>query len=165
MNKQELRKTIRDQKRAMTEEQIVALYGNGNDGSQGITGTGAVDKETGKAHVRDVDKWESIADADFLSESEIDTAMKLYMPDYDPEDESPNKTELKYDYARQEWGLSAAEYAAIYRVQADGDNKEEKVAGWKALGYSDKECELLWNLFGSSGKNKIDVVSWYEQQQ
>ena len=55
--------------------------------------------------------------------------------------------------------------AAIYRVQADGDNKEEKFAGWKALGYSDKECELLWNLFGSSGKNKIDVVSWYEQQQ
>ena len=87
------------------------------------------------------------------------------MPDYDPEDESPDKTELKYNYARQEWGLSAAEYAAIYRVQADGDNKEEKVAGWKALGYSDKECELLWNLFGSSGKNKIDVVSWYESQQ
>ena len=25
----------------MTEEQIVALYGNGNDGSQGITGAGS----------------------------------------------------------------------------------------------------------------------------
>ena len=25
----------------MSEEQIVALYGNGNDGSQGLTGAGA----------------------------------------------------------------------------------------------------------------------------
>ena len=123
-----------------------------------------LEPEKGYKNVRDVQELETIANFDGLTRKEKDIAMKMYMPDYDPKDKNPDKTELRYDYARQELKLSAEEYVEIYQAHVDNDKKAEKIAAWKALGYSNAECERFWRLFGQAGKQKIDVVEWYNGQ-
>ena len=108
-------------------------------------------------------KWEAIA-AGTLSDLKKDQAIKAYMTDYDPNSGNPDKTELKYDYARKELGLTPKQYVSAYRVQTNGGTKAEKIAAWKAQGYTDGEAVALYYLLAGSGKNKIDVVSWYENQ-
>jgi hypothetical protein len=120
--------------------------------------------QDGYTEVRDVQKWEVIAKDDSMTDRERDAVMKLYMTDYDPNDKNPDKTELKYDYARQEFGLSAEEYVAIYREHVENSKKADKIAAWKELGYSSREAELLYRLFAATGKNKIDVVEWFNAQ-
>jgi hypothetical protein len=131
---------------------------------RGIEGTGKLDEETGKRKVTDADKWGAIADIDYLTDEEKDNVIKLYMPDYDAEDDQPDKTELKYDYIRQELGYSAAEYVELYRAHLDNDKKNDKIDAWMGLGYSRSEANLLYRLYGATGNNKIDVVQWHNGQ-
>lgn len=129
-----------------------------------VFGTGSRNKETGAKNVRAVDKYAAIAKVAGLSDDEIDAAMKIYMPDYDPEDDSPNKTYLKYEYARQQLELSPEEFIDIYNVYLDGGKKAEAIAKWKDLGYDSEDASTLYKLFKATGKKKIDVESWYADQ-
>lgn len=129
-----------------------------------VVGTGKVDKETGKANVRPIDKYTAIANVVDLTDAEIDAIMEDYMPDYDPEDDSPDKTYLKYEYVRQQLGLSPEDYIAIYNVYLDGGKKPETISNWKNLGYDANEANILYKLFKATGKTKIDVESWYAEQ-
>lgn len=129
-----------------------------------VVGTGKVDKETGKASVRAIDKYAAIANVVDLTDSEIDAIMEDYMPDYDPEDDTPNKTYLKYEYVRRQLGISPEDYISIYNVSLDGGKKNEVISRWKDLGYSTNEANVLYNLFKATGKRKIDVEAWYADQ-
>lgn len=112
------------------------------------------EKDSGKRPV----KLQTVAGTKGLSESQMDTAMKLYMPDYDPTDDSPDKTEVKYDYIRRELGLSAKEYADTYYAylyaDTDGDGKskkDDKVQGIIDLGFDKKMAEQLYHIYAGSG--------------
>lgn len=120
-----------------------------------VHGTGAVNKETGKPTVRDIDRRKAIASTPGLSESAKDILMKAYMADYDPSDERPETTEFKYDYARKEMGLSATEYADTYKAYLDSDKKREKVAAIRALGYDYGTALALYNLYNGRKKKKL----------
>ena len=120
-----------------------------------VHGTGAVNKETGKPTVRDIDRRKAIASTPGLSESAKDILMKAYMADYDPSDESPETTEFKYDYARKEMGLSATEYADTYKAYLDSDKKRDKVAAIRALGYDYGTALALYNLYNGRKKNEL----------
>lgn len=113
---------------------------------------------------KNADKWEAIAKTTGMTPEEIDVVMKAYMADYDPEDESPDKTELKYDYAREEMDLTPAEYVEAYRVQLDGGKKAEKMQKWMDMGYTWQEADILYKLFAATGNTKIDVEKWYNEQ-
>lgn len=101
---------------------------------------------------------QSVAETKGLSDTQLDTAMKLYMPDYDPKDKEPDKTEVKYDYIRRELGLSAKEYADTYYAylyaDTDGDGKskkDDKVQGIIDLGFDKKTAEQLYHIYAGSG--------------
>lgn len=129
-----------------------------------VVGTGKVDKETGKASVRAIDKYTAITNLLNLSDSEIDAAMKVYMPDYDPEDSSSDKTYAKYEYVRRALGLSPEDFIDAYNVNLNGGVKNVKLANWENLGYSPEEASIFYRLFAATGKTKIDVRSWYNEQ-
>ena len=122
-------------------------------GLNALAGTGSVNKDTGEKTVTDADKWEYISEVDGISDSERDMLMKLYMPDYDPTAKNPVKTELKYDYLRDQ-GYSAEEYVETYRVTQQYSKKAERINAWKALGYSDAEARMLYKLY----TGKIDLT-------
>lgn len=129
-----------------------------------VVGTGKVNKETGEASVRPIDKYTAITNVIGLTDAEIDAILEDYMPDYDPEDDSPDKTYLKYDYVRQQLGISPEGYIDIYNVYLDGGKKAEVISNWKNLGYDSDEANILYRLFKATGKTKIDVESWYAEQ-
>lgn len=129
-----------------------------------VVGTGKVNKETGEASVRPIDKYTAITNVVGLTDDEIDAILEDYMPDYDPEDDSPDKTYLKYDYVRQQLGISPEGYIDIYNVYLDGGKKAETISRWTELGYSSEEANVLYNLFKATGKKKIDVEAWYADQ-
>lgn len=120
-----------------------------------VKGTGKVDEKTGVKAVRDIDKREAIAKTPGLTDAEVDAIMKCYMPDYDPDDESPETTEFKYEYVRQELGLSAKEYAATYRAYLDEDRKNDKIAAIRALGFDYKTANALYKVYYGRMKNKL----------
>lgn len=120
-----------------------------------VKGTGSINKDTGKATVRDIDRRQAIANTTGMTEKEVDIVMKAYMADYDPSDESPETTELKYDYVRQELSMSAKEYAATYRAYLDGDKKAQKIAAIQALGYDWGTAYKLYKVYAGSMKNKL----------
>lgn len=111
-----------------------------------LQGTGSVDKDTGEATVTDRDKWGYIAALDGLSDKEKDRIMLLYMPDYDPEAEKPNKTELKYAYLRGR-GYSAEQFTQTYGVTQEFTKKADMIAAWVALGYSSEEAQMFYKLY------------------
>ena len=121
-----------------------------------VQGTGKYNSETKENKVRDIDKREAIAKTTGLSHPQIDIIMKAYMPDYDPTDEKPNKTELKYDYARKELGYSPAEYADIYRAYLEHDKKADKIKEIMKLGYDYGTANQMYKLF----QGRVDVVAW-----
>lgn len=121
-----------------------------------VKGTGKYNADTGENSVRDIDKREAIAKTTGLSHQQIDIIMKAYMPDYDPTDEKPNKTELKYDYARKELGYSPAEYADIYRAYLEHDKKVDKIKEIMKLGYDYGTANQMYKLF----QGRVDVVAW-----
>ncbi len=99
-----------------------------------------------------------------ISDSAMDKLMKAYMPDYDPENPKSDKTELKYDYARKELGMTPAEYAQAYEIYTSKSDelhgKKQKMAKWTEL-YGADMAKQLWKLYGG----KLDVVDWWEDQQ
>lgn len=122
-------------------------------------GTGSINKETGKATVRDIDRRQAIANTPGLTEKGIDTIMKAYMADYDPSDESPETTEFKYQYAREELGLSPKEYADTYRAYLDNSRKAQKIAAIRELGYDYQTANALYKLY--YGRMKNDLIEMY----
>lgn len=120
-----------------------------------LKGTGSVDEDTGEAAVTNRDKWGYIAALDGLSDAERDSVMKLYMPDYNPKAKSPNKTELKYDYLRDN-GYSAEQFTEVYGVTQEYSKKADMIAAWEAMGYSKDDAQMLYKLF----KGKIDVTGY-----
>lgn len=127
-----------------------------------VRGTGTVNEETGVAGVRDIDKRQAIANTSGLSEKEIDTIMHAYMSDYDPDDSSPELTEVKYDYIRQVLGLSPAEYAETYRAHLDNSKKADKIAAMVELGYSREVATKLYKIYGGDKATKQTMLDWYE---
>lgn len=127
----------------------------------GIVGTGALDEETGEAKVTTADKYGAIASSG-LSEEDIDTIMLAYMPDYDPEASSVNRTELKYRYAREEMGKSAQWYADAYQIYGEYSKKSEITSAWQQQGLasSQEEANNIYYLFSGNTK-KIDLDAWY----
>lgn len=111
-----------------------------------LQGTGSVDRDTGEATVTNRDKWGYIAALDGLSDKEKDRVMLLYMPDYDPEAEKPNKTELKYAYLRGR-GYSAEQFTQTYGVTQEFTRKADMIAAWVALGYSSEEAQMFYKLY------------------
>lgn len=111
-----------------------------------LQGTGSVNKDTGEATVTNRDKWGYIAALDGLSDKEKDRVMLLYMPDYDPEAEKPNKTELKYAYLRSK-GYSAEQFTQTYGVTQEFTRKADMIAAWVALGYSKDEAQMFYKLY------------------
>ena len=105
--------------------------------------------------VRDIDRRKAIAKTSGLTESQIDKLMKVYMPDYDKTDESPETTEFKYQYIREELDLSPREYASTYEAYLDGDKKVGKIADIMALGYDWTTANALYKVYSGSMKNKL----------
>lgn len=109
-------------------------------------------------------KYRAITSAS-ISESAMDKLMKAYMPDYDPENPKSDKTELKYDYARKELGMTPAEYAKAYEIYQSfsgyGKGKAKKQRAALAEIYGADMAKKLWKLYGG----KLDVVDWWEDQQ
>lgn len=100
-----------------------------------------------------------------LSEKDMDIAMKLYMPDYDPSEKSPDVTELRYEYIRKDMGYSAKDYAAFryayniadseYGNDNNGVSKKEFYAAMEDQGYSKKEADDIYTiLWGTSNQSK-----------
>ncbi len=100
-----------------------------------------------------------------ISDSAMDKLMKAYMPDYDPDKPKSDKTELKYDYARKELGMTPAEYAQAYEIYQSyngyGKGKAKKQRAALAEIYGEDMAKQLWKLYGG----KLDVVDWWEDQQ
>ena len=114
-----------------------------------VKGTGKYDKNTGKNAVRDIDKRAAIAGVSNLTPGARDILMKAYMTDYDPTDESPTKTEPKYDFIRKEMGLSAKDYVDSYRVYLDVSGKNKEIKGiMNAINCDYATARKLRNLYG-----------------
>lgn len=109
-------------------------------------------------------KYRAITSAS-ISESAMDKLMKAYMPDYDPENPKSDKTELKYDYARKELGMTPAEYAKAYEIYNSyngyGKGKAKKQRAALAELYGEDMAKKLYKLYYGS----FDVVDWWEDQQ
>lgn len=105
--------------------------------------------------VRDIDKRQAIAKTPGLTTSEVDRLMRVYMPDYDPDADTIETTELKYQYAREELGLSPQEYASTYRVYLDNSKKNQRIKAIQALGYDYSTALKLYKLYGGSMKQKL----------
>lgn len=111
-------------------------------------------------------QYQAVAKTKGLTETQQDTAMKLYMKD-------GSSTETKYDYIRQELGLSPKEYADAYYAYSytdtDGDNKTfkpEAIQGIMDLGYSRQEATELYGIYkGSSNAAKKKLADFKESNE
>lgn len=160
------KKTIMDSATGDTKK-FLEVKSKGVTTQQYLSATKAISNlrpETGYSEVRDIQTREAIAKLPGVSESAIDILMKAYMPDYDPNAKTVQKTELKYDYARQELDLSPKEYTSVYRVSLDGGKKAEKIADWMEMGYTRQEATMFYRLFDATGVTKIDVEKWYNSK-
>ena len=118
-------------------------------------------------------QYQAVANTKGLSEAQLDKAMKLYMPDYDPSAKKPVKTEVKYDYIRQELGFSAKEYAkAAYAMQDmsyDEDDsgtitKDEAVQAIIDLGFDKATSTRFYQIYqGSSNSAKASLKKFIEE--
>ena len=118
-------------------------------------------------------QYQAVANTKGLSDAQLDTAMKLYMPDYDPSAKKPVKTEVKYDYIRQEMGFSAKEYAkAAYAMQDmsyDEDDsgsitKDEAVQAIVDLGFDKATATRFYQIYqGSSNSAKATLNKFIEE--
>ena len=155
---------VRDQATGTTAKYIEArekgvshtAFVNAAENIAKVTGTGS------NGSVRDIDRREAIATTRGLSEKSIDAIMKCYMEDYDPENGKTATTELKYDYIRQELGLSPKQYAQTYRAHLDNSKKADKIAAMMELGYDKKTATALYNVYAGNSKGKAAYMSLYE---
>lgn len=116
------------------------------------------EKNREKAHYQ----YQAISKTPGLSDAQMDKAMKLYMPDYDPEEKEPVKTEPRYDFIRQQLGFSPQAYAAAaYAMRSeeadtDGDGKikkNEMIQAIMDLGYDRQTATWFWGIYSGSGGN------------
>lgn len=125
-------------------------------------GTGAYNEKTGKNTVREIDKRKIIAQSG-LSEKDIDRMMMVYMEDYDPNKKGSETSELKYNYIRQELGLSPSEYVKAYEVDLQGGKWRNIRKGIQdALGCDWATANSLLLIF--EGQKKNTLVNWYNSQ-
>lgn len=114
-------------------------------------------------------QYQAITSTKGLSESQVDTAMKLYMKD-------GSSTELKYDYIRQEMGYSAQDYATIQKAYSTADanfgdgngkvKKNEALAALEDIGYSPADAANIYNLlWGNTGKMKESLAKFEKSRQ
>lgn len=111
-------------------------------------------------------QYQAVAKTKGLTETQQDTAMKLYMKD-------GSSSETKYDYIRQELGLSPKEYADAYyaysTTDTDGDGKTykaEAIQGIIDLGYSRQEATELYDIYkGSSNAAKKKLADFKESNE
>ena len=118
-------------------------------------------------------QYQAVANTKGLSEAQLDKAMKLYMPDYDPSVKKPVKTEVKYDYIRRELGFFAKEYAkAAYAMQDmsyDEDDsgtitKDEAVQAIVDLGFDEATATKFYRIYqGSSNSAKAALNKFIEE--
>lgn len=107
-------------------------------------------------------QYQAVASTKGLTDAQMDKAMKLYMPDYDPKGKEPVKTEPRYDYIRQQLGFSPKEYAAaayaMRSEEADTDGngrikKNEAIQAIMDLGYDRQTATWFWGIYSGSGGN------------
>lgn len=116
--------------------------------------------ETGSLSSRDT--YSALAGLD-VDEAVKDEIMRTYIPDYDPEAKQPTTTEIKYDYIRQEMGLSAEDFAEAYGINSDGGAWRSRAAKMsRELGISTDAAYDLIEIF--EGKKKNQLIDWYKQQ-
>lgn len=119
-------------------------------------------KALGSTGVKDIQKYEAIANTPTLSAKDKDAAIMAYMTDYNPDAASPDTTELKYQYARQEMGLTPEQY--IKALRANVGKAAERKAAWREIGFTNEEVNILYRLLGSNVKGKINTVEWYNSK-
>lgn len=103
----------------------------------------ALVKEPGYADVRPIQKMEAIANADYLTESQRIKAMQMYMEDGQIQ---------KMNSIMDEFNMTAAEYATVYRAHLPQDKKAEEIAAYRALGYSQAEAERIYRMYNPPKK-------------
>lgn len=103
----------------------------------------ALAAEPGYADVRPIQRIETIANADYLTESQRIKAMQMYMEDGQIQ---------KMNTIMDELNLTAAEYAEIYRAHLPQDTKDEEIAAYRALGYSQAEAERIYRIYNPTKK-------------
>lgn len=138
-------KYIEAREKGISHDDFISTAKNVND----VKGTGK------NGTVRDIDRRQAIAKTTGLTMAEVDKLMRVYMPDYDMTDESPETTEFKYQYIREELDLSPAEYASTYRAYLDGEKKAGKIADIMKLGYDWKTANALYKVYNGSMKQKL----------
>lgn len=127
-----------------------------------VVGTGKMDEETGKRAVTDYDKWWAITTSTGITDRDKDTAVKAYMPDYDPTAKSKNYIEVKYDYAREELGVSPARFVQLYHAYQEGDTASDKKENLRQLLPDADMAKTMYDLFrGSSNKQ---ITKWYSER-
>lgn len=119
---------------------------------------------------------EAVARTPGLRESDMDKAMKLYLPEYNPDDKKPDVSRLRYDYIRKELGYSPKDYAAFQKAHSiadseygndnGGTSKDEIRAAFEAYGYdqetADKIYTVLWGTSSRAGKAvKSKIIEIY----
>lgn len=110
--------------------------------------------QKGYSQIRDAQTYHAIAENDSLSNVQKDYVMKAYMPDYDPNAKTVDRTELKYDYMIEE-GYSRTEFATAYDIyshekavggEGTADRTRERMC--KELDIKMTEAKMLYKLFG-----------------
>lgn len=124
--------------------------------------TGSIDKKTGEARRTNSDIYGAIAGAG-LDDKTADAIMRAYMPDYDPENGSTEKTEVKYDFIRA-LGLSPEEYAQVYRANGTSSKKAGKIEAFRELGYDARMADLLYKIFAGNQDVADKMLEWYESR-
>lgn len=127
-----------------------------------VVGTGKMDADTGKRDVTDYDKWWAITTSTGITDRDKDTAVKAYMPDYDPTAKSKNYIEVKYDYAREELGVSPSRFVQLYHAYQEGDTASDKKENLRQLLPDADMAKTMYDLFrGSSNKQ---IAKWYSER-
>ena len=103
-----------------------------------IKGTGSYDPETGKNTVRDIDRMQAVAGAVYLTTDERFDAMRAFMTEGQIE---------KMETLRDEFDLSAPQYAALYRAYLPQDKKAEEIDAYVKLGYSKQDAERIYRIY------------------
>jgi hypothetical protein len=90
------------------------------------------------------------------STADIDAAMLIYMPNYDPDAKSPNRTELKYQDIRER-GYTPGQFVELHDAYDAGGGKDAIVNRIMGLPYvknkgmtyyeRKKEAETLYYIF------------------
>lgn len=119
---------------------------------------------TGKdGKVQEIDKRGAIANLEGIDDATKDAIMHAYMTDYDPNAETAQTTELKYDYIRDVMRMSAEEYVDAYRVNLDGGKwktQARKIS--QEIGCSYDAAYELVLVF--EGRKNDQLINWYNRK-